>query len=120
MAQHNQLGEKGENLAVLMLQKKGYTILNENWRSGRNEIDIVAKIGETIVFVEVKTRSTEFFGDPREAVSISKQKRLIQAANDYLEQEQLELEARFDVVSIVISSTETKLDHLEDAFFPMA
>ena len=103
-----------------MLQKKGYTILNENWRSGRNEIDIVAKIGETIVFVEVKTRSTEFFGDPREAVSIAKQKRLIQAANDYLEQEQLELEARFDVVSIVISSTETKLDHLEDAFFPMA
>lgn len=120
MAKHNQLGEKGESLAVGMLQKKGYSILAENWRSGRNEVDVVAKIGETIVFVEVKTRSTEFFGDPSEAVSVAKQKRLIQAANDYLEQEELELEARFDVVSIVITSTETKLDHLEDAFFPMA
>lgn len=120
MAQHNQLGEKGENLAVALLQKKGYSILAENWRSGRNELDIVARIGETIVFVEVKTRSTDFFGDPSLAVSISKQKRIIQAANDFLQQHELELEARFDVISVVATSAQAKLDHIEDAFYPLA
>lgn len=120
MAEHNKLGDKGENLAVKLLQKKGYSILDENWRSGRNEVDIVARIGDTIVFVEVKTRSTAFFGDPSEAVSVAKQQRLIQAANDYLEQYELELEARFDVISIVATGKETSLDHMEDAFYPLA
>ncbi|MBI1286221.1 MAG: YraN family protein [Flavobacteriales bacterium] len=120
MADHNKLGEKGENLAVKELLKKGYSILDENWRSGRNELDIVARIGNTIVFVEVKTRSTDFFGDPSEAVSMAKQKRIIQAANDYLQQHELELEARFDVISIVATAKETSIDHMEDAFYPLA
>lgn len=120
MADHNKLGEKGETLAVKILQKKGYSILEENWRSGRNELDIVARIGNTIVFVEVKTRSTAFFGDPSEAVSMAKQKRIIQAANDYLQQYELELEARFDVISIVANTKETSFDHMEDAFYPLA
>ena len=120
MAKHNELGEKGENLAVSELRKKGYSILAENWRSGRNEIDVVAKIGDTIVFVEVKTRSSAYFGEPSEAVSPAKQKRLIQAANDYLEQYELELEARFDVISIVSNANATKMDHIEDAFYPLA
>jgi len=120
MANHNQLGDKGESLAVQLLRKKGYSILAENWRSGRNEVDIVAQIGDTVVFVEVKTRSTAFFGDPSEAVSTAKQKRIIQAANDYLEQHEIELEARFDVISVITSSNEQTLDHMEDAFYPMA
>jgi len=120
MAEHNQLGEKGELLAVNLLRKSGYTILDENWRSGRNEVDIVARIGETMVFVEVKTRSTAFFGDPSEAVSRPKQQRIIQAANDYLEQNELELEARFDIVSIVMNEKENVVDHITDAFYPMA
>jgi putative endonuclease len=120
MAEHNRLGEKGESLATTMLRKKGYSILEENWRSGKNEVDVIAKIGSTIVFVEVKTRSTAFFGDPSEAVSMSKQKRLIQAANDYLRERELDAEARFDIVSIVSSGNETNVDHLEDAFYPLA
>lgn len=120
MAEHNDLGTKGETLAAQFLKKKGYFILEENWRSGKNEIDIVARIGNTMVFVEVKTRSTAFFGDPSEAVSIAKQKRTIQAANDYLEMHQLDLEARFDVISVVSSKTEQSVDHMEDAFYPMA
>ncbi len=119
MAQHNQLGEKGEELATQHLMKNGYSILHENWRSGRNELDIVARIGETVVFVEVKTRSTDYFGAPSQAVSLAKQKRMIEAANDYLEQHELDLEARFDVISIVTGS-ETRLNHMVDAFFPMA
>ena len=120
MADHNILGTRGEKLAVELLTKKGYSILAENWRSGKNELDIIARIGETAVFVEVKTRSTAFFGDPSEAVSIAKQKRIIQAANDYLEQHELDLEARFDVISIVASGGEPILDHMEDAFYPLA
>ena len=120
MADHNNLGTQGEKLAVELLAKKGYSILAENWRSGKNELDIIARIGETAVFVEVKTRSTAFFGEPSKAVSIAKQKRTIQAANDYLEQNELDLEARFDVISVVISGTEPILDHMEDAFYPLA
>lgn len=120
MAEHNKLGEKGEGLAVQLLRRKGYSILAENWRSGRNELDIVARIADSVVFVEVKTRSTNFFGDPSEAVSIAKQKRIIEAANDFLEQHGLELEARFDVISIVASSEGNELDHMEDAFYPLA
>ena len=120
MAQHNQLGKKGEERAIELLRSKGYSVLAENWRSGRNEIDVVARIGDTLVFVEVKTRSTDFFGEPSEAVSKAQQTRLIQAANDYMAEQELELEARFDVISIVSSSKETKIDHMEDAFFPMA
>lgn len=120
MAKHNEIGQTGEAVAVAELRKKGYSILAENWRSGRNELDIVARIGETIVFVEVKTRSTAYFGDPSEAVSAAKQKRIVEAANDYLQQNELELEARFDVMSVVIAKTEVITDHMEDAFFPFA
>lgn len=120
MAQHNEIGNKGEVVAVAELRKKGYSILDENWRSGKNELDIVARIGDTIVFVEVKTRSTAFFGDPSEAVSIAKQQRIIQAANDYLQANELELEARFDIISIVFSGNQATIDHMEDAFFPFA
>jgi putative endonuclease len=120
MAEHNNLGATGEKLAAALLTKKGYSILAENWRSGRNELDIVARIADTVVFVEVKTRSTAFFGNPSEAVSVAKQKRIIQAANDYLEQNELDLEARFDVVSVVSSGDNLSIDHMEDAFYPLA
>jgi len=120
MAEHNQLGEKGETLAVALLQKKGYSILAENWRFGKNEIDIVARIGNTMVFVEVKTRSTDVFGDPSKSVVKGKQKRTIQAANAYLEKFEIDLEARFDIISIVTFGSKTNIDHLEDAFFPLA
>lgn len=120
MADHNRLGEKGEKLAIDLLRNKGYSVLDENWRSGRNEVDIIAKIGDTVVFVEVKTRSTAYFGNPGEAVSEAKQKRIIQAANDYLLEHELDLEARFDVISVVTTEKETALDHMEDAFYPLA
>lgn len=120
MADHNELGNKGENLAIALLRKKGYTILAENWRFGKNELDIVARIGDTMVFVEVKTRSSDFFGDPSQAVSPKKQKRTIKAANAYLEKFEIDLEARFDIISIVVFGSKTNLEHMEDAFFPLA
>lgn len=120
MADHNLLGEKGENLAVHLLRQKGYTILGLNWRSGRNEVDIIASIGDTIVFVEVKTRSTDYFGDPALAVSKAKQQRTILAANAYLDEHDVQMEARFDVISIVADGRSARLQHFEDAFYPLA
>jgi len=120
MADHNKLGEAGENLAADFLIKKGYTILDQNWRSGRNEIDLVAQIGDVIVFAEVKTRSTGFFGEPGETVSRKQQNRIIKAANDYFEKKELILEGRFDIISIVKNQAGERIEHIEDAFFPLA
>lgn len=120
MADHNELGNKGENLAIALLRKKGYTILAENWRFYKYELDIVARIGETMVFVEVKTRSTDAFGNPEKSVTRQKQKHTIEAASAYLEKYEIELEARFDIISIVAFSNKTQIDHMEDAFFPLA
>ena len=73
MARHNELGKKGENLAKEMLVDKGYTIVETNWRFDKDEIDIVAKDGDEFVIVEVKTRSTDFYGFPEDAVDSQKE-----------------------------------------------
>lgn len=120
MAEHNELGAQGERLAMAELEKKGYTILAVNWRSGRNELDIVAQQGNVIVFIEVKTRATGFFGEPFLAVSREKQKRTILAANAYMAKNDVMLEARFDIVSVIISQDRHRIDHLEEAYYPLA
>lgn len=120
MAEHNILGEQGENDARQLLEKKGYSILAENWRSGHDELDLIAQTGNMVVFVEVKSRSTDRFGHPSLAVSRAKQKRIIRAANAYMQQKNVELEARFDVISIVYVKGNPRIEHIEDAFFPLA
>ena len=118
MAKHNELGKKGEKLAQEMLSSKGYEIIDTNWRFGNDEIDIVAMDGGELVIVEVKTRSTNFFGNPEDAVDHNKEKFLIRATESYLEENKLDLETRFDIVAIVINNNETIIDHIEDAFYP--
>jgi putative endonuclease len=119
MARHNKLGTEGEQLAIPYLKEKGYTILAVNWRFGKKEIDIIAQYQKTIVIVEVKTRSSDYFGRPEESVNSVKQKFLIAAANKFLEEINFEAEVRYDIVSIIKSSTNTKIEHIEDAFFPL-
>ncbi|NQU35208.1 MAG: YraN family protein [Bacteroidetes bacterium] len=118
MAKHNELGKKGEKLAQEMLSKKGFEIIDTNWRFGNDEIDIVAMDGGELVIVEVKTRSTNFFGNPEDAVDNNKEKFLIRATESYLEENNLDLETRFDIVAIVLNNNETIIDHIEDAFYP--
>lgn len=120
MADHIEIGRKGEDLALAELERKGYTILATNWTSGRNELDIVAQQGDIIVFVEVKTRSTGVFGEPFFAVTRDKQRRTIAAANAFMEKNNVMLEARFDIISIVIQSDRHRVDHLEEAYYPRA
>jgi len=118
MAQHNELGKKGEELACSELIRKGYQILDRNWRFGRDEIDIIARIGNDLVIVEVKARNSDFFGDPAEFVSRGKQKTLIRAANAYVLERDLDVEVRFDVIGLVINKAGIKLEHIEAAFHP--
>ena len=96
------LGKKGEDFAVKLLKKNGYKIKERNYRSPAGEIDIIAIEGKTLAFVEVKTRSSNSFGTPEEAVNIRKQQQIIRAAMYYLQQSAKEEDspARFDVVSV--------------------
>lgn len=118
MADHNILGKDGEKIALEMLQNKGYKILETNWRFKRDEIDIIAIDNDELVIVEVKTRSTDFFGDPEDAVDEAKMHRLVNAANEYIEQNNMELECRYDIISVIINNKTSDVRHIKDAFFP--
>ena len=119
MAQHNELGQLGEQLAANFLQANGYNILARNWRVNRVEIDIIAELNDTLIFVEVKTRSSDFFGAPETAVTKRKKRLLAAAASAYMEQSGHDWAIRFDIISIVMQLGEApKLEHFEDAFFP--
>lgn len=118
MASHNDLGKQGEEMAVAHLRSNGYQILETNWRFGKEEIDIISRIGDDLAIIEVKTRNSDFFGDPQEFVSKSKQKHLIRAAHAYVEKHNLDVEVRFDVIGIIINQNQTRLEHIEAAFMP--
>lgn len=117
MAEHNILGKKGEEKAVDFLQKLGYEIVATNWLEHKFEIDIIAKDKNELVFVEVKTRATDYFGLPEEAVTQAKQNHLIDGANYYIEKNEIDLEARFDVVSVILNANTIKITHFKSAFY---
>ena len=118
MKNNTDKGRYGEDLAAKFLQNSGYRILAKNWRYGHKEIDIIAKDVETIVIVEVKLRSNDFFGYPEQAVNRRKQKLLIEAADAYLEKNNLNNEVRYDVVAIIFEKNKKRLLHIKDAFIP--
>ena len=118
MAQHNELGKLGEELATQFLIDKGYEILEKNWRNKHKEIDIVAKDGNELVIVEVKTRQSDDHGDPDLAVTRQKQTRLIYAANAYIFSHNLDINTRFDIISIFFDDCKPIIEHIEDAFLP--
>ena len=112
------LGKLGEAFAAEYLIKKGYQILERNWRSGHKEIDLIALENNTLVITEVKTRKSDEFGDPEIAVGRDKQQMLIRAAEAYVRYKHLDVDIRFDIISIVITDGEPMIEHIEDAFIP--
>ncbi len=117
MAKHNELGELGEDLAVEELEKNGYEIVERNWRYKKAEIDIIARKNEVLAIVEVKTRSSDYIGNPQDFVSSKKIKMLVEAVNEYVVSKDLDVEVRFDIIAIIINQNKLTLEHLEDAFF---
>lgn len=122
MAEHNELGKWGEELAAKYLEQKGYVIRDRDWRQGKLDLDIVAVAddGETVVFVEVKARKTNAFGQPVQAVDAKKIKRLARAADSYVKSLGVSAPLRFDIVSIIGDQKEAQtIEHIVDAFNPM-
>ena len=116
MAAHNDLGKKGEQLAIDFLIKNEYKILEKNYRYLKAEVDIIAQKESTLVVVEVKTRSTNYFGDPQDAVNPKKIKHLVSAIDYYIIDKDLDVEVRFDIIAIIHQNNKTRIEHLEDAF----
>lgn len=118
MAEHNEFGKKGEEKATEFLRKEGYTILERNWRFGKDEIDIIAQDKNELVIVEVKTRSTEFFGYPEDFITKAKMQRLVRTAAEYIDMKNIDMECRYDFISIVMNKKKMEVRHIKDAFFP--
>jgi len=111
-------GKIGEEEAVSFLESKGYKILYRNWHYGHREIDIIAQFGQIIVIVEVKIRSKKNPLTLSELVPLRKQKLLIEAANHFVMQKNINNEIRFDIISIIYDYSKIIIEHIENAFYP--
>ncbi|MFA9192496.1 YraN family protein [Flavobacterium sp. FZUC8N2.13] len=117
MAEHNELGKLGEELAVEFLQNNGYTILETNWTFQKAEVDIIAQIADTLAIVEVKTRSSIEFGLPQDFVNSKKIKLLTKAIDNYVVEKNLDINVRFDIIAIQKDHKSFVIEHITDAFY---
>src|SRR5690606_12725295 len=118
MADHNELGKIGEEIAVEYLIEQGYSILERNYKFDRAEVDIIAqKTPEELVVIEVKTRNSDYFGDPQTFVTPRKIQQIVKVADEYVVSNDLDVEVRFDIIAILKNNKEEKLDHFENAFY---
>lgn len=119
MAQHIELGKIGEDIAAEYLSKKGFVIKERNWQFKNAEIDLIAFHNNQLVIVEVKTRSAAIYEEPRDAISDKKIRFLVNAAEEYIITNDIDLETRFDVVAIKwFGNGKYELEHFEEAFYP--
>ena len=118
MVSTRELGEIAEGLAQQHLVKLGYEIVTTNWYYGHLELDIIARDGEELVIVEVKARSGLRYEHPSEAVTTTKIKRIVEAADAYLTENELEIDTRFDVITVIFVNEKFELEHFKDAFYP--
>jgi len=116
MAQHNELGKLGEKAAAEYLLLRNYHILEINWRIGNYEVDIIAEKLGFLIFFEVKTRSSDTFERPEEAVDTEKRHHLLKVGNAYIQQQHLDMPCRFDIITLVGSSEPFKVHHIKNAF----
>lgn len=116
MAQHNELGKKGEEMAVAHLLANGYEIVARNFIFQKAEVDIIARKDNILAVVEVKTRSTPDFGDPQDFVKKKQINQLVKAIDHFVNEHHLDVEVRFDIIAIIRNKAGTRLEHLKDAF----
>jgi len=118
MSIHGEFGKKGEQLASEYLEKKGYSILRRNYRYLKAEVDIIAQKEGVLAIVEVKTRTTEFLQGIEAAIHRKKIRLLVMAADHYVQEHDLDVEVRFDIITLLHTDGRFMITHLEDAFFP--
>ena len=119
LTEHIKTGKKGEEIASQYLENRGYKILARNWQYMHKELDIIAFHQKELVFVEVKTRMEGSLIKPEEAVNKKKQRLLVIAANLYIQKHDLNHEVRFDIISVVYSTNSFRIEHIENAFYPI-
>lgn len=117
MAQHNELGKQGEQLAVDFLLKNGYEVVERNFRFDKAEVDVIAKKKEVLAIVEVKTRSTVDFGNPQDFLKPKQIQRIVKAVDEYVTVNKLDVEVRFDIIAIIKNGKQFDIEHLENAFY---
>jgi len=117
MGKHNEFGKEGEKLAIEFLRKKGYAIRYQNYRYLKAEIDVIAQKAETLAIVEVKSRSSEFIQPIAETVTQKKIKLLVMATDHYVNELNLDVDVRFDIITILKQKNGFKIEHLENAFY---
>ena len=118
MAEHNETGNFGENLAANYLIKNGYRIRERNFVFEKAEVDIIAQKDNMLVVVEVKTRASELFETATELVSKNQIKQIIAATEGYIHLKDIDLETRFDVIAVILDQRPPKIEHITDAFYP--
>ena len=117
MANHNDLGKKGEQLAIQLLLEKNYEIVARNYIYQKAEVDIIARKKDVLAVIEVKTRSSKGFGNPQEFLKRQQMERIIKAVDAFVIKNNLEVEVRFDIIAIVIKGEHYNIEHLENAFY---
>lgn len=117
MAEHNELGQLGEDLAVDFLRTNGYEIIDRNWRFQKAEVDIIARKKDVLAVVEVKTRSSLEFGLPQDFVNQKKIQLLVKAINEYVVSKDLDVTVRFDIIAIHYTKVNIDIEHIEEAFY---
>ncbi len=117
MGKHNEFGKEGEQLAVDFLLQKGYTLRHRNYRYLKGEIDIIAQKGDVLAVVEVRSRSSDFLLPIAETITKKKMGLLLQTADHYVVSHDLEVDVRFDVITILKNKSQFEIEHLEDAFY---
>lgn len=117
MSEAYKRGISGERMAVDYLSAKGYRILAQNFRYLKGEVDILAQKDNCLAAIEVKTRSTSDFGLPEEFLKPAQIQRIIKTVDYFVTSKNLEVEVRFDIISIVITPQNSKLEHIKNAFY---
>jgi putative endonuclease len=118
MVSQREIGEIAEGHAQQHLLKLGYQILAKNWYYGHLELDIVARDGDELVIVEVKSRNGIRYEHPSEAVTNAKIRHIVEAADAYILEKDFDLETRFDVITVIFFGEDFELEHFKDAFYP--
>ncbi len=110
-------GAEGEQLAAVMLEEKGFVIRERNYRYRRSEIDLIVSRGNWLIFVEVKTRTSDAYGYPEEFVDYNKRRKIFEGADQYMHEIDWSGNVRFDIVAVNLAPGQAKIHHIEDAFY---
>lgn len=117
MAKHNNLGKAGEAEVAIYLEKNGYSIRHRNWRNQHLELDIIATKDDCLIIVEVKTRSSNDWQDPQDAVTKTKRRHILLAADAYIKDFGIDMPIRFDIITVIGNEGEFIIEHFQDAFY---